>query len=375
MKICIVGRAINKKGGVSRYNAELAEQLCKEHEVHLLVAWYENKYKNNFIIHPYSIPKNPYVLQISSSFIKVSTLARKLDEKFGFDIIHTSEAEGLYQDVITAQSCIRGAFEMLKKNNIVYDFLRRIRPFTLFGLTVERMVYSHHKYEKIIAVSEGVKREIMKYYNIPEDEIAVIPNGVNIEEFKPDNESRKRVRGKYGIGDDEIVLMFSGYEFKRKGLRYIIEALPLIKRDVKLLVVGKDNQKPYEKLALDAGVSDNMIFAGASSNIREYYAASDMFVFPTAYEAFSLATLEAVASGLPILATNVNGTEELIKNGYNGFFIKRDPLDISEKINQIIDDEKLRKDMSINARKSAEKYTWDKVAEKTLEVYEEVAKG
>ena len=105
----------------------------------------------------------------------------------------------------------------------------------------------------------------------------------------------------------------------------------------------------------------------------DYYCAGDIFVFPSLYEAFSLATLEAAASGLPIIATKINGTEELIKEGYNGFFVKRDPKDITEKINLLIKDENLRKQMSRNARKVIEKnYTWDICAKKTTEVYEEL---
>jgi len=226
--------------------------------------------------------------------------------------------------------------------------------------------------KKIISVSEGVKREILENYDVPEDKIIVIPNGVDIDEFKPDEERKKSIRERYGIKEDEVILMFSGYEFKRKGLRYIIEALPKVKGDVKLLVIGKDNPKPYKELALTLEFLDKIIFAGFVPDISEYYAASDVFVFPTAYEAFSLATLEAVASGLPILATKVNGTEELIEEGYNGFFIKRDPADIAEKINILIEDESLREQMGKNARKTAENYSWDKIAVMTMDVYEEM---
>ena len=376
MKICIVSRTINKKGGVSRYYAELAEHLCKEHEAHILVAWYENKYKDNFIIHPYSIPQNPYVLQITSSFVKVSTLARKLDEKFGFDVIHASEAEGLYQDVITAHSCIRGAFEKLKKNNLFYDFLRRIRPFTLFGLAAENLIYSHHRYKKIIAVSGGVKKEIMSYYNVPDDEIVVIPNGINIEEFKPDEKSKKRVREKYGIGGDEIVLMFSGYEFKRKGLRYIIEALPLMERNLKLFVVGKSDPKPFQNLANKLGVSNNIIFTGFVPEIKDYYAASDIYVFPSAYEPFGLVITEAMASGLPVITSKISGVAELISDGHDGLLLNEpnNVDEIAEKIKLLIEDESLRRHMGRNARKTAEKYPWSEITKKTLEVYEEVAK-
>ena len=373
MKVCMISRAVNKCGGISRYVAEIAERVSVNNEVHILSAWCDFN-SPNFILHRYSIPRKPYFLQIAISFLKVSSLARKLYEKFNFDVIHSSECEGTYQDIITAHSCVRGAYEKLKRNNLFIDAIRRVRPFVAFGLDVEKLIYAKRKYKKIIAVSEGVKNELIRYYRLPNEDIVVIPNGVDLEEFKPDLEKRRKIREKHGIEENEIVLMFSGHEFKRKGLEYIIRALPDVKEYVKLLVVGKDNQNPYKELASKLGVLDKIIFAGFVPDISEYYAASDIFVFPTAYEAFSLATLEAVASGLPILATKVNGTEELIKEGYNGFFIKREPKDIAEKINISVEDENLRKQMSRNARKTAEKYSWDEVAKRTLKVYEEVVR-
>ena len=373
MKVCMISRAVNKCGGISRYVAEIAERVSVNNEVHILSAWCDLS-SPNFILHRYSIPRKPYFLQIAISFLKVSSLARKLYEKFNFDVIHSSECEGIYQDIITAHSCVRGAYEKLKRNNLFIDAIRRVRPFVAFGLDVEKLIYAKRKYKKIIAVSEGVKNELIRYYRLPNEDIVVIPNGVDLEEFKPDLEKRRKIREKHGIEENEIVLMFSGHEFKRKGLEYIIRALPDVKEYVKLLVVGKDNQNPYKELASKLGVLDKIIFAGFVPDISEYYAASDIFVFPTAYEAFSLATLEAVASGLPILATKVNGTEELIKEGYNGFFIKREPKDIAEKINISVEDENLRKQMSRNARKTAEKYSWDEVAKRTLKVYEEVVR-
>ena len=85
-----------------------------------------------------------------------------------------------------------------------------------------------------------------------------------------------------------------------------------------------------------------------------------------------MATLEASASGLPLLVTKVNGTEELVKDGYNGYLILQNPSNISEKIRLLIENKSLRKKLGRNARKTAEKYSWDIIAERTMEVYEEV---
>jgi UDP-glucose:(heptosyl)LPS alpha-1,3-glucosyltransferase len=106
--------------------------------------------------------------------------------------------------------------------------------------------------------------------------------------------------------------------------------------------------------------------------IERYYAAADVFLLPTFYEAFSLATLEAAASGLPLVVTKVNGTEELIEDGRNGFFIERDGDDIAHRLRQLRDDHRLRTMLGDAARQSALRYAWDTIADQTLRVYEEV---
>ncbi len=370
MKILLIRMGFNKHGGISRYVAELAERFVKEHETHLLTAKYDYKVAN-LIVHKKSMIEKPFWLQIASNAYYNTKYAKKLKEKFNIDIIHSNGVESLFCNVVTMHSCHRAWVDHYKSWSIAKNIKAILNPVNRVVLQLEKKVVEKGS-KIIISVSEGVKREILRYYNVPEEKIVVISNGVDLEEFKPNREKRKKIRKKLKIDENEIVLMFSGHEFERKGLRFIIEALPMIKDNVRLLVIGRDNPELYKKLAQRLGVLDKIIFAGFVSDITEYYAASDIFVFPTAYEAFSLATLEAVASGLPILATKVNGTEELIMESYNGFFIKRDPKDIAEKINILVEDENLRKQMSRNARKTAEKYSWDEVARRTLEVYEEV---
>ena len=326
-------------------------------------------------------PVEDSFFSVVANVLHNSRIIQKERKELGVDVFHSQGTYSFLADVVTMHSCHKAAIKAINRISAVeYNLVQRplyrtarwVLPLNVQALIVEKKVLEKSK--KIISVSEGVKKEILDNYNISEEKINVIPNGVDLNEFKPNKEKRGKTREQLKIDENEVVLMFSGYEFKRKGLRYIIEALPKIKGDVKLLVVGKDDPEPYRKLASKLGVIDKVIFMGFVQDISECYAASDIFVFPTLYEAFSLVTLEAVASGLPILATKVNGTEELIVNGYNGFFIERDGNDIAEKVNILVDDDGLRKKMSKNARKTARNYSWEKVARKTLEVYEEVVK-
>jgi UDP-glucose:(heptosyl)LPS alpha-1,3-glucosyltransferase len=376
MRICLICTDFDKRGGTSRYTVELAERLCKKHEVHLITRKYEYKIPG-LIVYEYLPQQGPLVAQIFADAIYAANLLKKIEKNVDLDITHTA-ASNIVADITTANSCHKAGIKIWNAFSreeysfpkyLFYKIARELSPANRLLLMQEKDNYQ--KAKKIISCSEGVKREIITNYNVPEENIVVISNGVDLEVFKPNLQKRHEIRQKYGIDKNEIVLIFVGHEFKRKGLAHLINALPDV--NARLIVIGKDNPSKYILLAKDLGVIDKIIFAGSVSNAEDYYAASDIFVFPTMYEAFSLATLEAVASGLPILATKVNGTEELIIDGHNGFFIERDPRKIAEKINILIGDRKLLKNMSKNARKTAKGYSWDSIAERTMKVYKEVA--
>jgi len=169
--------------------------------------------------------------------------------------------------------------------------------------------------------------------------------------------------------------MFAGGDWHRKGLLYVIEALSLLlRRDVKLVVVGSGDEKFYGQLAELKRVRERIIFVSSSSNLWEYYAASDVFVFPTIYEPFGLVIVEAMASGLPVITSKVAGAADLIIDGVNGLLLRiaSDVNDLAVKIELLLSNAELRKTMGEHARETAEEFSWDRVAQKTLEVYNTV---
>jgi UDP-glucose:(heptosyl)LPS alpha-1,3-glucosyltransferase len=169
--------------------------------------------------------------------------------------------------------------------------------------------------------------------------------------------------------------MFAGSYWERKGLRYIIEALSLVPRpDVKLLIVGSGDRKFCGQLAEIKQVRERITFVPHSSNLWEYYAASDVFVFPTIYEPFGLVITEAMASGLPVITSRVAGAADVIIDGVNGLLIT-DPGDINglaAKIKLLLSNAGFRKAIGERARETAEELSWDRVTQKTMEVYNTV---
>ncbi len=241
------------------------------------------------------------------------------------------------------------------------------------------------KAKAVIAMSNLVKNEIIKWHGVGAEKIHVVYSGVNTKLFSPENKRkyRKKVREKLGIGKDEIVLLFVGNPFSRKGLRYLIEALYSIDHDnYKLLILGKslpgDDIQKYFKQADSFGVRERIIYAGFSREVYKYFAASDIFVFPTLYEPFGLVVLEAMASGLAVITScsSYCGAAELIENEKEGLLLEnpKNAGKIAEKINLLLENPYLRKKLGRNARKKAEKFTWKRTAKEFLKVFERVSR-
>jgi len=243
-----------------------------------------------------------------------------------------------------------------------------VYPLNHYRLVLERLRYALKKFKKAIAVSNRLKDEIVNFYRLPPELIVVIPNGVDFQGFQSSECTcvRENIRKMHNIPLQSPLLLFVGHSFRWKGLKYIIEAMPKIKES-HLLVAGAGDIFSFKRLSSKLGVEDRVIFAGLVKNINEFYIASDLFVFPTIWEGSPKVCLEAMASGLPILATKAGGVEDYLRDGYNGFFITRDSGDIVENVNMVSSDENLRS-LGENARKTAKKFDWSKIADKYIEV-------
>jgi UDP-glucose:(heptosyl)LPS alpha-1,3-glucosyltransferase len=236
---------------------------------------------------------------------------------------------------------------------------------------IESSPYRKKHFHKIVAISDMVKQDMMCWYPIPEEKIAVVYNGVDIERFHPRNRQyREEIRGRHDIGTEEIVILFVSNNFRMKGLIFLIKALAKIKKEnplpFKLLILGRDRQGSYLRLAKKMRVYEEMIFAGSTNEPEKYYGASDFLVHPTLYDACSLTVLEALASGLPVITTHFNGAGGIITQGKEGFVISdpRDDQALAEKISSFLNREKIDK-ASIVARHLAESYSlernWDEM--------------
>jgi glycosyltransferase involved in cell wall biosynthesis len=370
MKIGYIAQQVHRRGGMERASAEVLERMANKHETVVMATKCEiNAARLSWIEVP--SPMRPEMFHLWNFRRKVKRAASTQNCELTM-AVNNAAAEA---DVIVAQFChaaftdrfggLRGGTKRWRRG---YQQLAQ-RVF----MEQERVTYTAPRLRKIIAVSEGVKREIMQYYGLPEERFAVIPNGVDHTVFKPaaNADEKHELRVRLALPPEAFTCLFVGGDWDRKGLADAIHAVARVP-DAMLAVVGRGDETRFGAIAAQAGAQDRIIFCGASTRPQDYYAAADVFVFPTRYEAFSLATLEAAAAGLPILAPRINGTEELIEDGVNGFFVEMNPASVYEKLIALREPPTRLQQMSAAILQTSKRYNWDRIAAEQMQVVESI---
>ncbi len=248
-----------------------------------------------------------------------------------FDIVHAvtplacadvyQPRGGTYRETI-ARSVALGARSALQR--AWRSFTRRFNRRQQFLLRIERELLTRPRPPLVAAVSDYVRRQVIEGYpGFPADRARVVFNGVNIQRLAPAEETatRSALRREWECSDGDAVILFVAHNFKLKGLASLLPALARGPQDWRLIVAGRDNPRPYQRLADALGVTTRVRFVGAGIAVTSLYAASDVLAHPTWYDPCSRVVLEALCCGLPVVTTRHNGAAEVIEAGKHGAVI------------------------------------------------------
>ncbi|MGN7861617.1 glycosyltransferase family 4 protein [Microbacterium sp. 22303] len=239
-------------------------------------------------------------------------------------------------------------------------------PMVPFAYVVDRIRYRGRTHRAIVALTSAEVAELERCYGVATTPVQVIPNGVDLDRFRPPTAAeRESARAALGLDDEHRVALFVGHELRWKGVPLAIDAL-VHAPTVMLLVVGGDSETIPLMLrrAERAGVVDRVHFAGVKTDLSAVFAAADMFVFPTLYEPYGMVISEALASGLPVIATRQGCAVDLIEDGVNGYLVDPDPKDIAARLEQVAaTDVAAWRDA---CRRSVAHLGWDRIADRYL---------
>jgi len=363
------------RGGAEFWTWQFTQYaLAAGHEVHVVAQSYTPLTQQMGIV--------PHRLLGVRSRLDFADAAERLLRTLPLDVVHDMGC-GWYCDVLQPHDGSRAAqFEQK-----LLGLPRWARP---AKRAASRLLPRYRQFEEltrrqlsdptrlVIALSKMVARDLVHYDHWPKDRIRLIYNGVDLERFSPAHRALHRgpTRCQLGVWADEVLLLFVGHDFQRKGLPALLGALArLVKQGLplRLAVLGGRKPGPYQRLARRLGVDAAVTFVGSVKDPVPYYAAADVYAMPTLYDPCSLGVLEALASGLPVVTSGNNGAGELVTEGVEGYIVA-DPADreqLAERLATLCSME-VRTRMGQAARALATRHSLARNCQQVLALYDEV---
>lgn len=385
VRIAFVIINCNRWEGTAKAVVEVAERMAQGygHEVHLFSRTAEDVDTSRVIWHRVPGPRRPEVANFVTFYATVS----RMISMSTFDIVHSAGCNTASANVYTIQNIQRAKRKVLK-GFVREERISRVRRLTrwlhlVITSVAEKRVYESatgRKAPLLLPVSRGTERELREHYDIGNSTVKIIPNAADLVVFHPiAADIRAAWRKANGLIGSDFVCIFSGGEWARKGLDLAIRALALVPHlGLKLFVAGDDPDRArYFRLARNLGQGERVIFGGFRKDIATAFGASDLFLFPSRYEAFSLAMIEAAACGLPSVVAKINGTEDFINPGTTGEFVKHEADNIAAVLERLVSSDRCKLvEMGQAARQLVmTHYTWDRVATATEQCYQEYLNG
>ncbi|MDD3803982.1 MAG: glycosyltransferase family 4 protein [bacterium] len=350
-------------GGIPEHIHHLyIEMKMMGHTVHILTGKSIKEVKSeNSDIKRYgvsvSVPANKSFAHVTVGF-KMFFDIKNLLQKENYDIIHIHGALAptlplaiLFFSNTTNVITFHASFD----RSIGYEALKS--PLSKF----------FQRIDGVIAVSNEAKRSVYKYF--PGD-YEIIPNGVDTKRFSKENPKLEKYI------DGRINILFVGRQDPRKGIKYLYKAMDyLIEEvpDIRLIVVGKGFLKAFYGLSISEKAKKHVVFEDYVDwgLLPSYYSTANVFVSPAiGGESFGIVLIEAMASGTPVLASNIRGYRQVVDHRKNGYLVKpKDPKAIADGILEILHDPVLRKNLVENGIETAKTYDWNKVAKDVLDFY------
>lgn len=251
--------------------------------------------------------------------------------------------------------------------------------------------------DAIIAVSKETKEDVLKYFDVKEDKIKVIYNGINLNEYVVTNETS--TLEKYGIDQNKPFVLFVGRITRQKGIIHLVNAIKYIDKDTQIVLCAGAPDTPEIAKEMEDSVNEvkmnrkNIIWIDEmlpKKEVIQLYSHADVFCCPSIYEPFGIINIEAMACETAVVASAVGGIKEVVVDGETGILIPLeqqneapfepvDPekfaKDLAKGVNKVVKDKELREKMAKKGRKRVEDtFDWSAIAKEHKELYKSLIK-
>lgn len=331
-RVGVVFPGVHQGGGVERVAWEMARFFATRHDVTVVATDWQPDGQTDIRHAAVALRPGPRSL----APLRFRFAAERAVRPLPLDVFVTHGVECPPGDVLYVQSVHRAWLSQGRParisgvslpNEVRYAFPRHQ---VLLGL--ERTYFRSARPKAVIVVSEQVADDLNRLYGVPTEKMTIVPNGYPESVCSPSRRRALRAGAREGLGltSDDVVLLMVANELHRKGFPVLVEAVARLGDErLQVHLIGKTPPDTYWPLVQRLGLEQRVRYHGLVGDVGYFHAAADLFVLPTQYEAFSLAVVEALASGLPVITTTVPGAGDTIRPGLNGL-LQNDALDADE---------------------------------------------
>jgi glycosyltransferase involved in cell wall biosynthesis len=383
-RLDVVSPFLDKRHGTETCIAEQLERLAGDYEIHLYSERVEDVDLSQ--IHWRRVPAlpGPHLTAYLWWFAANSILRRRHAKRPGAtpELIYSAGINCLDADVISVHIVFAKFHQQVEKklrllSNPITSWPVIIHRRLYYRLirTLERRVYSRPDV-CLVTISRKAAEDLNRFYKRNEN-VHVVYYGCDPKRFCPQRRSelRETARKEIGLRENEFAVLLIGNDWKNKGLNCLMDAVGrLANPAVRILVAGKDDEAPFRSLLARNGLAARVQFLPPRADVEYYYAAADLYAGPSLEDAFALPPLEAMACGLPVIASRKAGVSEVIHHGEDGLILENpeDAQTLAEWIGKLAEDQDFRNTLGTKAVLTAQKYTWESNAAALKEVIEQV---
>lgn len=311
-------------------------------------------------------PFYPFHIQIHGLFL--SKEFRVLEDEFDVVHFHSPIIPPITTNkptIVTEHGTVKGFIDNLELTDL-FSFTQKM--FSPMYVSIDKKVLTNAKI--VTTVSQNSADELQRYYGIRKD-ISVVYNGVDTDFFRPGN-----------LKKESNYVLYTGALVSKKGVidlikaaKYVIQKVP----DIHFVITGKGPlEKTLRNLSKQLKIEKNVFFKGfvSRNELLKYYQNALMYIFPSYYEGLPTVILEAMACGVPVVATNIKSNSEVITNGKTGLLVeKKNPKVLAESILSLIENQELREYLGNNGRHLImKKYAWRIISNRFLEIYRTIVR-
>ena len=384
MRLAVISPFLDRRHGTERCIIEQLERFAGQPgvEIHVYsqrvedlggVVRYGTSSPGRIIWHKISAIRGPHLVGYVWWFL-ANHLQRLWDSRIrglNFDLLYSPGINTLDADAIAVHIVFHAFYDQVReqlkfRNAAIVTWPRLLHRLLYYRLimALERVIY-RRSVVSLHSVSRLVACQLNKYFQ--RTDVTVIPNGVDTVQFSSQSrtELRASARARFRLSPSDLALLLIGNDWKKKGLDCLLQAMAACRElGLKLLVVGSDQRSEYEAAAGHLGLAERVFFLEPSSDVIQFYAAADAYVGPSLEDAYGLPVLEAMACGLPVIASSRAGVSEIIAHRKNGMILHNplDSVELAKLLRELRSNPGMCQSIGREAALTAGQQTWDRNA-------------